>query len=334
MSETTAAARIVVPLWRRMLFNPVLWGTALLAAATALTLGTQDIDLPQFLLMLVGGWCFGLAFVNATFGMRRNGLVLHLAVAIVLLATMLVVTEYGSRLLDPLPDAVKGVLLVLWMAAIPATGWIVLGLLGRVTDALTRRERKKTPVRVPPEWERDERGDGSFVRFPAIEMRMRELTLSIIGITVFVGLIGIALLISFSDVVMRFPPRLAIVLVGLMLGLPAYLVLTATLRKRTKECTVAFGNDEIRIRLGDSASVVRFSELEHLRWRCRSDYARIEVRGPGVDLSLFAGLAKAPPGRTSELPVLPRRVFRRLELSGLVVAKSRRDEVITFSRAV
>lgn len=334
MSEMTAPAAATAPWWHRFVFNSLVWGFLLLLAATALTLGTGDLDIVQLVLMLVAGWCFGFAFVNATDRMPRNGAVLHIAVAVVLGALMIFVTEYGGRLIEPLPDPVRGVFVVLWMATIPATGWIWLGLLGRITDAFTRRQRKNAPVRVTPEWERDERGDGSFVRFPAIEMRLRQLTVAIVAIVVVVGALAVVLLIALGDVVLNLGPRMLIVFLGLVLGLPSYLILTAVLRRGTEQCTVAFGNDEVRISVGSVASVIRHPDLEYLRWRGRSDYARVEIRGAGVDLSLFTGIAKAPAGRTAELPPLPRRVFRRLELAGFDVHKSRRDEVITFRRAV
>ena len=334
MSEMTAPGNMTPPWWRRLVSSSLTWGLVLLAAASALTLATGDLDILQLLLMLVGGWCFGFAFVNATMRMPRNGAVLHIAVAVVLGALMIFITEYDGRLIEPLPEAVRGIFVVLWMAAIPATGWIWLGLLGRITDALTRRERKNAPVRVAPEWERDEQGDGSFVQFAAIEMRLRHLTIAIVGIVVVVGLLELAILIWLGDVVLNLGPRMLIIVIGLILCLPAYLVLTAVLRRRTQRCTIAFGNDEVRIGVGAKASVIRHSDLEYLRWRGRSDYARVEIRGAGVDLSLFTGIAKAPAGRTAELPPLPRRVFRRLELAGLIVEKSRRDEVITFRRAV
>ena len=334
MTEMTAPGNMTLPWWRRIVSNSLTWGFVLLVTATALTLGTRDLDILQFILMLVGGWCFGFAFVNATVRMQRNGAVLHIAVGAVLAALMVFVTEYGGQLMEPLPEPVRGVFVVLQIAAVPATGWIWLGLLSRVTDALTRRERKNAPVRVSPEWERDERGDGSFVRFPAIEMRLRHLTIAIVGIVVVVGALAVALLIALGDIVLNLGPRMLIVFLGLVLGLPSYLALTVVLRRRTEQCTVAFGNDEVRVGVGSAASVIRFSDLEYLRWRCRSDYARVEIRGAGVDLSLFTGIAKAPAGRTVELPPLPRRVFRRLVLVGLVVEKSRRAEVITFRRAV
>ena len=335
MTEGAATdVRVRATIARKLVRNPLLWGAVLLLAAIGFTLAGDDLSFFPFLLMLVGGWCFGFSFVNATLGMvpARNGAALHVGVAVVLGAVMIFVTEFGGDLIEPLPESARAVIVVLQMAAIPATGWIWLGVIGRVTDLFARRDAKKRPPPVTPGWEREESGDGSLVRFPGIELRMRALTRAIVAIIAVVGLLGVALLIALDDVVMRMGPRIAIILMGVVIGLPAYLLLTAVLRRRTAPCAVAFGNDELRVRVGDALHRIPFRELEYLRWRCRSDYARIEVRGAGVDLSLFTGLAKPPQGFSAELPALPKRVFRRLELAGLTVEKSRRDEAITFRR--
>jgi hypothetical protein len=333
--NTTADAPVRTTVTRKLVRNPLLWGAALLLAAIGFTVAGDDLSFFPFLLMLVGGWCFGFAFVNATLGMvpARNGAVLHLGVAIVLGALVAFVAEFGGALLEPLPAAVRGVAVVLQMAAIPAAGWIWLALIGRVTDFFARRDAKKKPVPVTPDWEREESGDGSVVRFPGIELRMRSLTQAIVAIVVVFGLLGVAALIALDDIVMRMGPRIAILLLGIVVGLPVYLAFTAMLRRRTQQCTVAFGNDELRVRVGEARYTIPFRELELLRWRTRSDYARVEVRGgSGVDLSVVTGITKPPRGFSAELPPLPRRVHRRLELAGLTLEKSRREEVITFRR--
>lgn len=333
--ETVTDARVQATVTRKLVRNPAIWGALLLLAALGFTLAGDDLSFFPFLLMLVGGWCFGFSFVNTTLGMvpARNGAALHVGVAVVLGALMVFMTEFGGALLDPLPESVRAVVLVLQLAAIPATGWIWFGVISRVTDLIRRRDAKKRPPLVCPDWERDESGDGSIVRFPGIELRMRRLTQMIVAIVLVVGLFGVALLIALDDIVMRIGPRIAIILMGVVVGLPAYLLFAALLRRRTQECAVAFGNDELRVRMGSAVYTVPFRELEYLRWRSRSEYARLEVRsGADVDLSIVTGLAKPPTGFSAELPALPRRVFRRLELAGLSVEKSRRDEVITFRR--
>ncbi|WP_217181882.1 hypothetical protein [Streptomyces sp. AC495_CC817] len=328
-----APARPVTPLWRRLVFSLTLWGVLLLATAVGLALGGSDLDIWHFILIIVGGWCLGAAFVNLTVRMPRDGVVLHVAGAVVIAAIMVFLTEYGRRLVPIVGEQLATVAFVVQLAAVPAAAWIWIGLLSRITDAILRRDRRRGGERVTPEWERDERGDGSFVRFPGIEVRMRDVTLAIIGIVLAAGAVGVALMIWFDGVVMRLGPRMSIVLVGLVLGLPAYFALTAVLRRHTAACTLAFGNDEVRIKVDEASFVIRHRDLEYLRWRQKSDYARVEVRGGGVDLSLFTGLAKPPPGRTAELPPIPRRVFRRLELAGFAMEESRRGEVITFHRA-
>lgn len=335
-AETTADRRIRASVARRFVRDPLIVGLVLLAAAIVWTLAGDDLGFFSFLLMLIGGWSLAFSFVNATTEMRpvRNGVVLELGVATVLTALMLFVIEFGGDdLLDGLPESVRAVIVVLQIAAAPATAWIWLGLLSRITDLFRRRDTKQ-PAPTPPEWQREDGGDGSRVEFPALDLRMRSLTLGIIGVVLIVGLAGTALLIAFGDAVMNMGPRIAIIVMGVVVGLPVYLLLRAALRRRTLWCTLAFGNDELRIRIGSSRHRIPFSELQTLVWRMRSDYARVEVSGAGADLSLIVGLAKPPTGRTAELPPLPRRVFRRLERAGLTVERSRRDEVVTFRRAV
>ncbi|AQY02270.1 hypothetical protein [Microbacterium foliorum] len=332
--ETTSERRLRREIGRRFVRAPFAWGLLFLIAAMVWTIAGDDLSFFPFLLMLLGGWSVAFSFVNATMEMRpvRTGVAVHLGVAVGLTAGMILVIESDDALLAGLPDPVSAVVVVLQIAAGPAAGWIWLGLLSRLTDLIGRRDAKRRPPPAAPEWEREEGRDGSGVEFTALDLRMRTLTLAIVGVVLAVGLAGTALLIAFDDAVMRVGPRLAIILVGVLVGLPVYLLLRGALRRRTLSCGFAFGNDELRIRAGTATHRIPFRHLQHLVWRTRSDYARIEVRGAGVDLSLIAGLAAPSPGRTGELPALPRRVFRRLELAGMRVERSRRDEVVTFRR--
>lgn len=332
--ETTSERRLRREIGRRFVRAPFVWGLLLLIAAMVWTIAGDDLSFFPFLLMLLGGWSVAFSFVNATMEMRpvRAGVAVHLGVAVCLAVVMFVVIRYDGVLLSGLPEPIRAIVVVLQIAAGPAAGWIWLGLLSRLTDLIGRRDAKKRRPPVAPDWERDEGGDGSGVEFAALDLRMRALTLVIVGVVLVVGVAGTALLIAFDDTVMRLGARLVIILMGAVVGLPVYLLLRGALRRRTLSCSVAFGNDELRIRAGSATHRIPFRQLQHLVWRTRSDYARIEVRGAGVDLSLIVGLAAPPLGRTSELPALPRRVFRRLELAGLSVERSRRDEVVTFRR--
>ncbi len=332
--ETTSERRLRREIGRRFVRAPFAWGLLLLVAAMVWTVAGDDLSFFPFLLMLVGGWSVAFSFVNATMEMRpvRAGVAVHLGVGVCLTAVMVVVIRSDGVLLAGLPEPIRAIVVVLQIAAGPAAGWIWLGLLSRLTDLIGHRDAKKRPPPTAPEWERENGGDGSGVEFSALDLRMRTLTLVIVGVVLVVGVAATALLIAFDDTVMRLGARLVIILMGAAVGLPVYLLLRGALRRRTLSCSVAFGNDELRIRAGTAMHRIPFRQLQHLVWRTRSDYARIEVRGAGVDLLLIAGLAAPPPGRTGELPALPRRVFRRLELAGLSVERSRRDEVVTFRR--
>lgn len=317
-----------------MLRRPIVWGAVLLAVALAVTLAGDDLGFFPFLLMLVSGLLIGHAFVAHTFRMTppRNGTVLHLAVAIVLAAALVVVIEVGGPWLSSLPDAWRAVVVVLQMAAIPAAGWIWLGLISRVTDLLSRRDAAKHPAAILRTWEREESGDGSGLRFEAVEMRMRSLTVAIIALVVPAGLVAFLLLVVFDDIIMHVGTRFAIVGLGVVLGLPLYAGFMRILRRRAVPCAVAFGNDEVRVTVDGATERIAFVDLEHLLWRPRSEYARLEIRGGDVDRSLIAGLVRPPRGILPELPPVPRRVHRRLELAGLTEERSRRDETVTFSR--
>jgi len=161
---------------------------------------------------------------------------------------------------------------------------------------------------------------------------MRTLTSWVVLIVLVGGLGCVALLIALGEVVVQAGPKIAVIVVGAVIALPAYLLFLAVVRRRTVSCAVAFGNDELRIRRGDSERIVPFRQIQRLVWRTGSDYARVELAAPELDITLIVGLAKADAGRTAELPALPRRVFRRFELAGLIVERGRHDDIVTFRR--
>jgi hypothetical protein len=310
---------------------PLLW--ALLCGVLALPgyAAGGDAFLP-FLLTLVGGWLCGMSFVNATTRMSppRRGAIAHVLGAIaagLLLAFLIAVVP---DLLAPKPNPARAVVAVVQMAAAPAAGWIWLALIGRITSAL--RVRATPEVLEGPEWEGAERGSGSVLRFAAVPVTMRALTLWILLVVVVVAGIGVALMIAFDAFVMAAGPRLVIVALGIVLGLPAYLLLSALLRRRTVTYTVRFDVDRLQLERAGSTLSVRYADVERLVWRSDSEYARLEVLGEGVDLSLIAGIARVPKGRTAALPPLSRRVRGLLEGAGLSPSPSRNGRVQRFVR--
>ncbi|MFE6964731.1 hypothetical protein ACFVAJ_06445 [Agromyces sp. NPDC057679] len=322
-------------LWRRLAGSPLVWAAVCFALTVPWFAAGQGMEFVPYLLMLVGGWLCGFSFVNLTFRIRpeRDGVILHVVGAVVAGVFLWVAIELSRPLLETAPEPLKIAFLIVQFAAIPAAGWIWLGLLSRITSAVGRPSKKR-PSPVAPEWVRAETGRGSEVGFTAVPMTMRALTTAIVLIVVVVGAVAVVALIAVTEHVVQLGPRFAIFLVGVVFALPAYFIYMAIVQRRTLDCTIGFGDDRLWLRTDASTTIVKFDELDELVWRCRSDYARVELRGANLDVSLITGIAKGRPGFTAELPALPRRVVGRLTDLGFALERSKRDEVLTFRRAV
>lgn len=335
MTTASPAAAIAAraPRWRRLVGSPLVWAAICLTLVVPWALAGQATELIPYLLMLVGGWLCGFSFVNATFRMTpvRRGVIVHVIGAILSAALVVSAVEYGGSLLATAPEWMRISLVIVQFAAIPAAGWIWLGLIGRVTATVGTSKAKLAPT--APEWVRAEHGHGSEVRFAAVPISMRALTTAIVVIVVVMGALAGAALVAAGDLVYAFGPRLTIIVIGVVFALPAYFAVLAVVRRRTVAGVIGFGNDRLWLSTGSTTTTVAYRDLERLVWRCRSDYARIEVRGADLDVSLVTGIAKPVPGTTAELPALPRRVLGRLADEGFAVDRSRRGEVLTFRRA-
>ncbi|GAB3595670.1 hypothetical protein [Microbacterium tumbae] len=325
MTEIASAERR--PLLRRWLSGPWLWALLCLVTATAILIAADDLVLPGYLLMLGGGWLCGFGFVNATLRMPApSGVLVHLCGAVGAGGLLLLLASPGDGLSARAPEVLRAAVVVMQMAAAPAAGWIWLGLLGRATSAIGRRDASKAPERVVPGWLRD--GDRSVLRFAAIPLRMRALTWAIVGIVVVLGAVATWALVATGDLAERLGPRLLIVGVGLVLVLPAYLVLRHVLRLRTVDAVLTISADRLRADAGDIDLDVALEQIDRLLWRTDSDYARVEVRAAAAELTLNAGLARVPAGAAPRLPELPRHVRRRLELAGFTPCRPRQGVVI------
>lgn len=175
----------------------------------------------------------------------------------------------------------------------------------RATRPSLRRVGTRThgdPPPEPPTWQAAPAGDGSMVHFRAIPMTMRALVWSIVGIVIAAGVLVAVLLIAVSEI-LGLGARLTIIVVGVGIALPLSLAFFALLRRRTVECTVAFGARELRVTTAAGTVRVPYRDLEHLRWRCDSEYARVEARTGATGVSLIVGIANRRPA--------PRRGCRR-----------------------
>lgn len=341
-AATDAPTASPAPRWRRLVGSPLAWAAVCLALAAPWAIAGQATELIPYLFMIVGGWLCGFSFVNATFRMRppRRGVIAHVIGAVVAAAFVVVAVEYGGSTLAAMPEALptalresmRSMFVIVQFAVIPAAGWIWLGLFSRVSSAVGG-STKKAPVPTAPEWERAEPGPGSEVRFAAVPVTMRALTTVIVVIVIVMGGVAAVALVAAGDLVYALGARLAIIIVGVVFALPAYFAFVAVARRRTVDCTMGFGNDRLWLDTGASTTTVMFRDLERLVWRCRSDYARVELRGGGLDVSLVTGIAKPPAGMAAELPALPRRVLGRLRDAEFTVERSRRGEVLTFRRS-
>ncbi|WP_344229016.1 hypothetical protein [Microbacterium binotii] len=311
------------PLLRRIALNPLIWAAA--CGVAALPGYLTDGGFFSYLMTIIAGALCGMWFVSLTVRMPQPaGAIAHIVMAIALAPAMFAAIELVPQWLAPgTPRAVyTGAL----FALPPAAGWVWITLLNRVINLLPG----KTRVRAPLAWEND--GDAVIVRFRAIPMRMRELTAWMVATILVTGAIVTTALIVFGDIVERLGPRLLILALGVLFAFPAYLIVTALLRRRSVDATVRVSRDRVWITAGETTHALRLSQIERLRWGTGSDYARLEVTAPGVDLALLVGMAKQADGLAAELPPLPGRTLRLAETEGLEKTTSRRG-LVTLSRA-
>lgn len=312
------------PLLRTIALNPLIWAAACTLAALPGYLTEGGFF--SYLMSIIAGALCGIWFVNLTVRMPHPaGAIVHLVVAVALAPTMFAAIELVPPMLAP--GAPRAVYTGVLFALPPAAGWVWITLISRITSLVSRKTRAQP--RVPLVWDND--GDAVLVRFRAIPMRMGELTVWMVATILVTGAIVTTALIVFGDIVERLGPRLLILALGVLFAFPAYLVVTALLRRRSVDASVRVSRDRMWITAGETTHALRLSQIERLRWGIGSDYARLEVTAPGVDLALLVGMAKQADGLASELPPLPARTLRLAETEGLKQTTSRRG-LVTLSR--
>lgn len=332
MSKVSSLSLPPIALWRRLLGKPLVWAAACALLALPWYLAGSGLELLPYLLTLVGGWLCGFAFVNATLGMQppRRGALVHLTGAVLLGAALTWIILEGKDVVSVAPESVRAVILFLQMAAIPAAGWLWLALIGRVSDIARTPSARAQPAPAAPDWEEDYAG--TLVRFAAIPMQMRRLGTIVAGVVVVVGSLAVLMLIEFDWFLNFGSARIIILAVGLLFALPAYLLLKSALGRMTVSYTVQFTRDQLRIDTDTDSIEIALRDIDELVWRCTSDYARLNVRGTGRNVSLIAGFARMPRGVLPQLPPLPHRILRNLTEAGLEVRRTRRPGLTVFRR--
>ncbi|WP_146070279.1 hypothetical protein [Arthrobacter sp. GMC3] len=290
------------------------------------------MDLAPFLLTLVGGWLCGFAFVNFTLGMKHTGLgvVLHVAGAAGMGLLLHWMTFWGKGFLKELPEQASGLVFLFQMGSVPAAGWIWLGLLGRITFSASKPSEKAKAARIAPAWE--DTSPGTQLQFSAVPMQTRNLTFVMVGVCLVGSGLAFWLLMSFDAFFLKLAsPKLFVIVFGLLIGLPGYFIFKAIVGRKTIPCSIAFGNDRIRIAVGSENVTINYRDLDRLIWRCESDYARVEVHVHGRRISLLAGLARTPKTVLAQLPPLSKVTIRRLAGAGLEKQPTRRKDLSIFA---
>lgn len=326
-AETEPEPPEPVSFWQRILRMPLFW--ALICGALAVPWYLAgDLEFIPFLLTLVGGWLCGFSFVNATLRMpARRGLVVSIAGAVAAALLLWLLIQAVPAMLAPKPNPARALLAVLQMAAVPAAGWVWLGLIGRITASIGARDAAKAPP--APQWEAAARG--SIARFRAVPLSRREIVLWwVLTVTVALALVALVLVVT-GGRILEVGPKTFLMLYVLLPGLPAYLLISWLLRRRAVGCAVGFEAELLRIEIDGVVERIRYRELDRLVWCAEGDLARIEARGSGVDRTLVAGIARRPGGNAA-LPVLSRRALRLLEEAGLAAQTRRGSRALTFVR--
>lgn len=316
-----------------MVVIPAITSVGLLALALPWHLSGSGLDFVPFLLGLVGGALAGMAFLNWTLGMRSPvvGTLIHVAGTLLLsLALYLVVSSRGA-VLDGLPEWLRELAFLLQMSAIPAVGWLWLGLIGRVSSAVSTPSSSR-PAPVAPEWV-DERS-GTYVDVPAVVLTMRALTTIIVGIVIVVGAVLLAVLIGFDILANLTSPRFLIIFAGLLFALPAYAALSWWCAARTVPCRIAFHGGTVTVTVDGVSTAIRLADITELTWATSTDYARVEIRSNRAPVDLLVGMAKTPKGSLAQLPTLRRRFVDALTEAGLEPQRTKRAHLSVFRRPV
>lgn len=321
--------------WRHALGSPLVWA-ALCAGTTAIT-GYAGLEFLPFLFALLAGLLCGASFVMRTLQMSppRLGVVVHTSVAALGVVLFWAAINDHLPATRNLPESLQRLVFWLQMGALPMVGMIWMGLLGRVTAVFQRDAKVRAAQKTRLDWTRD--GKAWSLRFVAVPLRLRTLSVWIVVVTVVAGALAAAGLIVFYDTVLRIGAYGAIYAFALLIGLPGYLALKAVLRRRTE--TFDLHIDAVKLMLtrqGHPPMAVDLQALTLLRWQTASDYARFELAAPGIEaLTLLAGVARVPASMSAELPALPTMVVRWLKSAGLREVPARHpSRPRTFRRPV
>lgn len=310
---STFASRAARVTGRRLALAGVIAGSVLLALSAVLFAVGVEPEFLAFITALVGGVTWGVVLGGLLIGDAGWAGVgrITLAAAILGALSWLLQTQFGPAVAGG-PRWVGGVIIAVQFALIPAAGWLAMTAI----SALSQMARSPVNVREPVTWTHEARS--SWLSFEAIPMTLGALALSIIVIVVCLGLAIAAILSLGGEPLLFVGPRFMITLLGVTAGLPAYIVLLAILRRRQVSVTAHLDETRLVLTVGADRHEIAYADITELCWGGAGESSRLVVSSrDGRTLSLVAGLAKVPAGRSAALPGLPRPVRTRLELAGL-----------------
>lgn len=312
-------------------------GAALLGVACVLGASGAGADFPAFLSALIGGWALAFAAVNALDDVAgRRAWLVHAGLGVLAIA-VLVSIDPLLRSLSDLPAVLRGPPSAAAFAIPPACGWILLTLLGRVTDRTQRAAGRRAATMPRLTWGEDPAQPRLTIM--AARMTTGRLSALVVGAVVIGGAAVVVLLVAGERWVTRLAPLLLILALGIVIGLPLYALVRAIVRAHRVRLSLRWTRAALEVEVSDPRSpgaapadtrTLPLSTLTAFVWRDRGDTARVELHTAHRREVFLVGMLRQDGGASSELPALTRPMVRTLENAGLV--RSERRGVVRFRR--
>lgn len=306
---------------RRVLRAPGPWAALCAVIAFPFFVTDGGMGFFPFLLTLVGGLLSGAAFVALTDRIRspRRSIVAHLAGILVGGGTAFAIMRFVDGADGAIDRPVLGALVFAQAFLAPAAGWMVLTLIARISARVAQPSQPALPL---PGWRRD--GERWVIAFTAVPMRVRTLTWMILAVLLVTAAATVLLFLIADSWLLRLGPVAVIVPLAVVIVLPGYLVLRAIHRRRAVPVRVEWAPQSIAISAGASSWSFPLHEIDRLRWREDTDYARIEVASASASVTLMTGLLRSSRAAASTLPPLREEQIAALRRAGLRPQRSRR----------
>ncbi len=332
-SDRTFARRMRV----RFVGAPAAAGIALVGVASALGASGAGADFPAFLSALTGGWALAFAVVNALDDVAGGrAWLIHLGLGALAVAVLVSIDPLLRSLAD-LPAALRGPLSAAALAIPPACGWVLLTLLGRVTDRTQRTAARRAATMPHLTWG----DDPAYPRLTVLAARMTTGRLSalILGAVVTGGAAIVVLLVAGERWVTRLAPLLLILVLGIVVALPLSALVRAVVRVHRVQLSLGWTHGALEVQVSDPRALgaeppdtrtLPLSALVAFVWRDGGDTARVELHTAHRHEVFLVGMLRQDGGASSELPALTATMNRALENAGLV--RSERRGVVRFRR--